>query len=665
MLKAFDGMSNVIKSAVTQSDAEFDKLNKKLESTADSFDKYGKKAAAIGGIMLGASALNAKTAGDFEQGMNNISTLIDTNTESLNDMSKKVLEIGKNSPKALNDLTEGLYSIRSAGINAADQFNVLKGSEMVAVTGLATTAEAVDVVTSSINAFNLSGEKQNKLYDILFKYVKQGKTNISEFSRGFGNVAGVVASAGIELDEYLASVAAMTTTGLKANNAHTQMSAAISSLTRSSKEQIEIFNKLGAKSFKDLVAKSGSMVNAFKRIDKAVGGNEAKMVALMGSINGYKAVLALTNTVNGKYVENLDLMRNGGNWLEEAYQKQMGGLNNQMAITKNNLQAVSIRFGTGLLPVIKSAGAASGMLVKAFDALPDGLVNFISIATAGIGAVLAFGGAGTMAIGGIIKNIVFLRKVFRGFSIASWANPALLPIIGITAAIAGLSAGVVYCYNHFEGFKNFCQGTWEVIKAGGAWLAVLGNSFINGANSLWNFISPAAKFAATILSWTTPIGWTYHAIRKLIDVVGNLIQKMGGLRGIGDKLKNFAKDANLRANEVNNSVKAARGAKNADIDGSHLQGLNRVPFDGYRAELHKDEAVLTASEADTWRNQNNYNTSSLSRITLNYSPKIQLSGEISQISDIEAKFLQLLRSHKEDIYRMLIQLNERAIVRSY
>lgn len=29
------------------------------------------------------------------------------------------------------------------------------------------------------------------------------------------------------------------------------------------------------------------------------------------------------------------------------------------------------------------------------------------------------------------------------------------------------------------------------------------------------------------------------------------------------------------------------------IDGSHRNGLDRVPFDGYIAELHKDERVLT------------------------------------------------------------------------
>ncbi len=34
----------------------------------------------------------------------------------------------------------------------------------------------------------------------------------------------------------------------------------------------------------------------------------------------------------------------------------------------------------------------------------------------------------------------------------------------------------------------------------------------------------------------------------------------------------------------------------------HAMGLDRVPYDGYRAELHADEAVLTSAQAASWRN---------------------------------------------------------------
>ena len=39
------------------------------------------------------------------------------------------------------------------------------------------------------------------------------------------------------------------------------------------------------------------------------------------------------------------------------------------------------------------------------------------------------------------------------------------------------------------------------------------------------------------------------------------------------------------------------------VDGSHAGGLNYVPYDGYIAELHRGERVLTAQEAAGYNNQ--------------------------------------------------------------
>lgn len=662
ILQATDGMSSVVRSACEQSDAAFDKMNKSLENTANKFDEAGKKAAVFGGALVGVSAANLKFAGDFEQGMNNISTLIDTNSESLDKMSNEILKLAENSPKAINDLTDGLYSIRSAGISAEEQFKVLAGAEKLSVAGLSSTAEAVDIATSAINAFNLKGKEADKIYDMFFKVVKYGKTNISQFAQGFGSVAGVVASAGIELDEYSASIAAMTTSGVQASIAHTQIKAAIAGLSRGSKEQTEVFNKLGAKSFAQLVEKSGGMVNAFGLINKAVGGNQAKLIQLVGSVEAYNAILSLTGANNKIYKQTLDDMRNGGDSLSKAYLKQTSGLNNQLALTKNNLQALSIEFGTTLLPAIKSANGVVKGITQALSSMPDGLKSFLAIATAGIGVVSLFGGTSMMVIAGLIRNFIFLRNVIRTASIVTWANPAILPIIGVVGAIAGLTAGVIYCYNKFEGFRNMCQGVWAVIKAGGAWLAVLWQSFITGAGQVWNFISPAVKFGATILSWTTPIGLVVKGISSLCNWIGSLIEKAGGFSKIGSKIMNWANDKTAKAESINAEIKNSR-----KIDGSHANGLDYVPFDGYRAEVHKGEAILTEDEAIEWRNiknYNNYNSSTSSQpITIEYKPQIVFKSSAS--NEQKEEFMSLLRSHSDEIMRIVNQNVRRQTARAY
>lgn len=56
---------------------------------------------------------------------------------------------------------------------------------------------------------------------------------------------------------------------------------------------------------------------------------------------------------------------------------------------------------------------------------------------------------------------------------------------------------------------------------------------------------------------------------------------------------------------------------NGGVDGSHATGLNRVPFDGYIARLHEDEAVLNKREANEWRKGKNGNGGQVVNVTQN------------------------------------------------
>jgi TP901 family phage tail tape measure protein len=65
------------------------------------------------------------------------------------------------------------------------------------------------------------------------------------------------------------------------------------------------------------------------------------------------------------------------------------------------------------------------------------------------------------------------------------------------------------------------------------------------------------------------------------------------------QLAKYASDVMRHAHGLTEEQKASIMG---GVDGSHRSGLNRVPFDGYRAMLHKNEEVLTANDP---RNQNN------------------------------------------------------------
>ena len=293
------------------------------------------------------------SASAFEKQMGNVATLLDTNKESMTGMGNEVRAIARRTPVALADLTDSLYDVRSAGIAAKDAMGVLEGSARLAVAGKGTTKQATDLVTSSINAFNLGAKEQAELYDQIFTAVKNGKTDIAQLSQGFGAVAGTVASANIKIDDYLASVAALTTTGLPAAQAHTQIRAAISGLTRETKLSSKIFKKLGAKDFKDLVKRSGSVVEAFKKI-KGETKDDAELLKLVGSVEAYNAILGLTGQQNEAYVNTLKDMRDGVSSVDEAFEKQSKTNAALRQTFKTLLEDVSISIGNALLPAINS-----------------------------------------------------------------------------------------------------------------------------------------------------------------------------------------------------------------------------------------------------------------------------------------------------------------------
>lgn len=69
------------------------------------------------------------------------------------------------------------------------------------------------------------------------------------------------------------------------------------------------------------------------------------------------------------------------------------------------------------------------------------------------------------------------------------------------------------------------------------------------------------------------------------------------VEALNDKLALAAVNMEILAN----SGGGGAGGEFTKTDGSHAGGLPEVPFDGYIAELHAGEAVLTAQEASVWR----------------------------------------------------------------
>ena len=357
-------------------------------------------------------------------------------------MRKQVLQIAARVPVATSELSGALYDIRSAGISAKDAMGVLENSAKLAVAGLGTVQEASDLATSAINAFKLTGKDQEKLFDNIFKTVRAGKTTISQLAQGFGAVASTVANANVKLDEYLSAVAALTTTGLPAAQAHAQLRAAIAGLTRETPETTKLFEQLGARTFKELIANSGGLVGAFKRIVDALQGNDAMLIKVLGSVEAFNAVVNLATASNKTFTETLDGMRNGADQLDAAFEKQKATVSASLQLLANAANRLAISFGEGLAPAVTAIASVLTGLASALSSLPGPVQTAIAVIltlAAAIGpATYAFG----LLTGGFFRLVGLLPLFASGLAtaaplLAAAANGVRL----LTGAIGALAAG--------------------------------------------------------------------------------------------------------------------------------------------------------------------------------------------------------------------------------
>lgn len=518
-LVAFDKMSKVLRDAVHSSNAEFDKMQNKIQALSSNLESIGKVATIVGGSLTAIGAANLKLAGDFSAGMTNVATLIDTNVENFDAMKEEVLQIAKRTPVALDGLTSALYDIRSAGISANMQFEVLERSAQLGLTGLGSTSEAVDLVTSSLNAFSLKGEEASRVYDTIFKTVKYGKTTISGIAQGFGSVAGTVAASNIKLDDYLAAVAALTTTGQPAAQAHHQLKAAIAGMLRETDDSKKVFNALGVKSFKELIQKSGGMVNAFKAITDCVGGNESAILSLFGSTMAYNAVLGLTTKQNKTYVETLNSMRYGVSLIDEGYQKQYNTEHAIMQRMKNMSQVIGIQLGEALAPAFGKILDFGQLSLNLFDKMSPQMKSFIAISIAGLGGLAtSFGIACLMGSK--------LLRFYGNFGLASAFSIKNGVFADIRRLDNNLRAGIVNTFKNLP--SNIAKSTialkdWAVtsikaiptnIMAG---LNGLKTAFLSLPSMITKAIVSFRAFSITLL--TSPIGWIALAIGAVALVI--------------------------------------------------------------------------------------------------------------------------------------------------
>lgn len=254
----------------------------------------------------------------FEAEMANVSTMLNKQSQRLlPEMARAVEHMAVKFGEGTKTLSKGLYDILSAGIPASKSLDVLAQSAMAARAGVATTAEAANLLATVMNAYSVSADKAEQVSDILFTTVKGGMTTFAELAASMGQSISTAAAAGVTFQEFSGFLAMMTNAGIKTADAVTALNAMLIAFLKPSEKGARIAKEFGFELDTDTIRAIG-LVGAMKKLTDAT---QKQVAAIFPEIRGMKGVFAALKDVAGTETAVSNMFRATGATME-AFAKQ-------------------------------------------------------------------------------------------------------------------------------------------------------------------------------------------------------------------------------------------------------------------------------------------------------------------------------------------------------
>ena len=131
-------------------------------------------------------------------------------------------------------------------------------------------------------------------------------------------------------------------------------------------------------------------------------------------------------------------------------------------------------------------------------------------------------------------------------------------------------------------------------------MARLGELLTPAAAGMLEFAADCVGAAATIVEAIADVIDKVQEAKQAFDELAEKNAALGVAKESTNWLQKISFEGMIsQVPFVNIPYNLYKGAKR--LSGSHADGLDRVPYDGYIAELHANEAVLNAQEAALWR----------------------------------------------------------------
>lgn len=531
--------------------------SKELKQAGDAFKDIGKTM--VTGIAVPyatAMTMLGKAYIELESSIAKIDTITSDGFD-LDKYTQDLFDASRATGIDTSTFSENVYTALTASIPEDMVMDFSMVAHKLATGGFTNEANAIDVLTTAINAYGYEVSDAMKISDLLIGTQDRGKTTVDELGKHLGDVIPIASDNNVSFEQLSASMALLTRNGIGTARATTYVRSMLQELGRTGSRSDEALRELTGKGFRGLMEEGRSLSDVLLILDKHAGDNGLTLQDMFGNIRAGTGAMSLLSGEGEHLNELIEYMGDVTGRTEENFDKISDTLDYRLRKSFNDIKVSGQEIALSLAPVWETVAEVMGDVAESvkkladwFVGLSDGTKKFIVVSglVMSVLSVLILGfGIFLGALGNITGSFADLIKFFsKGSDGISGFGKVVKGLGGIFKAV-GMGIGAV-----LKGVGGIFKGLWIVIKG-------FGSLLIGGMKALASLIMAHPLIALGVL-----IAVVVGAVIKNWDTLGPYFKQFWdkiatwfseAWSGISEFFSSITESIKTKATEFGESVK--------------------------------------------------------------------------------------------------------------
>lgn len=478
---------------------------------------------ATGAGMLYSAKQTLMPGYEFNVGMSKVQALtrLDKNSEEFKMLREQARELGATTAFTANQVAQGQAFYAMAGFKPEQIKNAMLGTLAMSLAGDIDLGTTSDIGSNILTGFKLDSDQMGRVSDVLVGAFTRSNTSLTMLGDTMKYVAPVASGLGVDLETAAAATGKLGDAGIQGSMAGTSLRAILGRLAEPPKMAAKALEELGIKTcdakgnlrdFPELLAeldkKTAKMGNAQRAgFFKHIAGEEAfsalSVLAeqagkgeLQTLVADLKQAKGEAQKVAGTMTDNLSGdMKNLQSAWEDLGIQIFDGIDSPLRQISQSITRVISKVGVWmkenpeLAKTLTMIGLAIAGIITTLGILSLSIAAMLGPLAAAKLSLSILGIKGGSALTLLLKPIKLLGSAFLGLGKAMLANPILL-------VIAAIAAAVYLIYKNWDTIGSYVYKVWDTVKK---YTAIAWQALKDTIKSAWE----AIKYI--FFNWT-PLG---------------------------------------------------------------------------------------------------------------------------------------------------------------